>query len=82
MPKADKAAEKAEEKVSEVSDKTSEEKKFPYSVLKSQSVMLFGVTTSTFVGATVGMENGSYSVSEMKSKIKEWLNKPIKKEEK
>ena len=82
MPKTDKAADKAEEKVTEATDKASEEKKFPYNVLKNQTVMLFGVTTSTFVGATHGMENGEYSISAMKSIIDKWLNKPIKKEEK
>nr|DAU59653.1 MAG TPA: hypothetical protein [Caudoviricetes sp.] len=83
MARTVKTADKAEEKLADTSVENSEERKFPYNVLKSQSLKLFGVTSSTFIGATCGceLENGEYSISEMKSIINKWLNRPIKKEE-
>ena len=36
-----------------------------------------GVSTSTFVGATVGMK-GRYSVEEMKAHIEDWKKKGVK----
>lgn len=57
--------------------KTSAEPKFPYAVLAANCVKLFGVTSSTFTGATIGKENGEYTKSEMKSIIDAWMKKPI-----
>lgn len=59
--------------------KTSDERKFPYEVLKENCMRLFHVTSSTFIGATIGKENGSYSISEMRRLIDEWLKKEVKK---
>ena len=63
----------------EESVKTSDERKFPYEVLKENCVKLFHVTSSTFIGATVGKENGLYSITEMQHLIDEWLKKEVKK---
>ena len=78
---------KTEEKVTEAPAaqpvKASEEPKFPYEVLKNNCVKLFGVTSSTFIGATIGMEGKEYSIAYMKQIIGGWLKKPINlKEEK
>lgn len=54
------------------------EKKFPYAVLVANCVKLFGVTSSTFAGATIGKEDGYYTVSEMKGILDSWMKKPIK----
>lgn len=63
----------------EESVKTSDERKFPYEVLKENCMKLFHVTSSTFAGATIGKENGSYSISEMQHLIEVWLKKEVKK---
>ena len=63
----------------EESVKTSDERRFPYEVLKENCMGLFHVTSSTFIGATIGKENGSYSISEMRRLIDEWLKKEVKK---
>ena len=42
---------------------------------------LFGVSPSTFAGATCGLKPGKdkkYTVAEMKEIIEKWLKKPIK----
>ena len=59
--------------------KSSGERKFPYEVLKANCMRLFHVTSSTFIGATIGKENGSYFISEMQRLIDEWLKKEVKK---
>ncbi len=87
MSKTEKEPVKAEEKVTgtpaAAPAKAPGEPKFPYKVLKANCVMLFGVTSSTFIGATIGKESGNYTVAEMKQIIDGWLNKPINlKEEK
>ena len=39
---------------------------------------MFGVTPSTFDGATVGLPAGSkYTVEEMQAHIDKWLNTPV-----
>lgn len=58
--------------------KAPEEKKFPYAVLAANCVKLFGVTSSTFAGATIGKEEGTYTVSEMKGILDSWMKKPVK----
>ena len=59
------------------SENISEEQKYPIDTLRENSYALFGVSTSTFDGATVGV-TGKCSVEEMKTIINKWLNKPIK----
>ena len=66
---ADRAAEEPERTAG--ADETSDERKFPYEVLKENCMRLFHVTSSTFIGATIGKENGSYSISEMQRLIDE-----------
>lgn len=53
------------------------EPKFPVSRLREKCFVLFGVTTSTFDGATYGLD-GEYTVEEMKDKIAKWQNKEVK----
>lgn len=58
--------------VEEPATKTAaEEKKFPIEKLAANCRKLFGVSSSTFAGATAGM-TGKYSVAEMKAHIEKW----------
>lgn len=79
MQKGKGAAENAVNQATEEPAKTSDERKFPYDVLKENCMKLFHVTSSTFIGATIGKENRSYSISEMQRLIDEWLKKEVKK---
>ena len=63
----------------EGSVETSDERRLPYEVLKENCMKLFHVTSSTFAGATIGKENGSYSIAEMRHIIEVWLKKEVKK---
>lgn len=58
--------------------KISDERKFPYEVLKANCMKLFHVTSSTFIGATIGKENEKYTITEMKCIIDTWLKKEVK----
>lgn len=58
-------------------NKAPEEQKFPYDVLAANCLKLFDVTRSTFEGATIGMEGGEYTKSEMKRTIDAWMNKTV-----
>jgi len=82
MPKnrntANTAAQAAEEPAKEPV-KSSEERKFSYEVLKANCMKLFHVTSSTFIGATIGKEGEEYTIAEMKSLIDSWLKKEVKK---
>lgn len=55
--------------------------KFTIGTLAKNSQKLFGVSQSTFAGATFGI-SGTYSVDEMKAIIDKWLKKPIVKQKK
>lgn len=57
---------------------SNEESKFSLEVLRTNCVKLFKVSSSTFDGATKGL-NGDFTVNEIKEKIKGWLVQPIKK---
>ena len=46
-------------------------------VLRKNCLALFGVTVSTFDGATHGLD-GEYTVEEIKEKINKWGKTPIK----
>lgn len=50
--------------------------KFSVKRLRKDCLKLFGVTVSTFDGATRGL-CGEFSVEEMAERIKKWLSKPI-----
>ena len=52
------------------------ERKIPLDKLRRSCVKLFGVTPSTFDGATVGLE-GKFTVTEMQAHIDKWLNTPV-----
>lgn len=79
MAKTRNTEENVADRAAEEPVKTSDERKFPYEVLKANCMRLFHVTSSTFIGATIGKENGSYSISEMQRLIDEWLKKEVKK---
>ena len=53
-------------------------RKIPIEKLRRGCVNLFGVTPSTFDGATVGIPAGSkFAVEEMQAHIDKWLNTPV-----
>ena len=79
MTKTRNTEENVADRAAEEPAKTSDERKFPYEVLKENCMGLFHVTSSTFIGATIGKENGSYSIAEMQIIIDEWLKKEVKK---
>ena len=51
--------------------------KFTIEKLKENCLSIFGVSTSTFVGATYGM-TGKYTVEEMKTHIETWKKEAVK----
>jgi hypothetical protein len=53
------------------------ERKVPIEKLRRSCVKLFGVTPSTFDGATVGL-TGKYTIEEMQTTIDSWLKKEVK----
>lgn len=58
--------------------KAEAERKIPIEKLRRSCDRLFGVTPSTFDGATVGLPAGSkYTVEEMQAHIDKWLNTPV-----
>lgn len=52
-------------------------KRFPVDRLREKCFKLFGVTISTFDGATYGLD-GKYTVEEMKKIIADWQKKEVK----
>lgn len=79
MAKTRNTEENVADRAAEEPVKTSDERKFPYEVLKENCMKLFRVTFSTFIGATIGEEKRSYSIAEMQHLIDEWLKKEVKK---
>ncbi len=53
------------------------EKKFPLNVLKANCTKLFGVTSSTFAGATTDVSDGEYTIAYINNKVKNWLKKEV-----
>lgn len=51
-------------------------RKIPIEKLRRSCVKLFGVTPSTFDGATLGL-TGKFTVEEMQAHIDKWLNTPV-----
>lgn len=51
--------------------------KYTIEKLRQNCLKLFGVTTSTFNGATYGLR-GEYTVEEIKKAIDTWQKKPVK----
>lgn len=56
--------------------KAEEGRKIPIEKLRRSCVNLFGVTPSTFDGATAGL-TGKYTVAEMQVHIDKWLHTPV-----
>lgn len=52
--------------------------KYPLDKLRQNALAVFGVTTSTFAGATSDLPDGEYSIEEIKSKISDWRKKGAK----
>lgn len=53
--------------------------KYPLSRLRRDCRKLFGISTSTFDGATVGRKpDEEFTVAEMKEIVKTWQNAPIR----
>ncbi len=52
------------------------ERKIPIEKLRRSCFKLFGVSPSTFDGATVGLA-GKFTVAEMQAHIDKWLNTPV-----
>lgn len=63
--------------MSKKQNKMSEEHRFSLDQLRENSVKLFGVTKSTFDGATVGLK-GNFTIGDINKKITAWKNRPIK----
>lgn len=61
----------------EATAKSKTPQKFTVEKLRENCRQLFGVSTSTFAGATYGM-TGKYTVEEMKAHIEEWGKKGVK----
>lgn len=54
------------------------EPKFKLFKLRENCAQLFGVSDSTFAGASDGLKNDEYTISEMKNIINTWLKKEAK----
>jgi len=52
--------------------------KYQLSRLRDNAVKIFGVSTSTFAGATAKLPDGEYTIEEIKNTIKVWKNKEVK----
>lgn len=52
------------------------DRKIPIEKLRRSCLKLFGVTPSTFDGATVGL-TGKFTVAEMQTHIDKWLKTPV-----
>lgn len=58
----------------ETTQAVTKEKKFRLEELAKKSMKTFGVTSSTFAGATADLTEAEYTVSEVKKHIDEWKN--------
>lgn len=52
--------------------------KYQLSKLRENAVKIFGVSTSTFAGATAKLPDGEYTIEEIKATIQKWQNKEVK----
>ena len=60
------------------SEATAPEVKYQLAKLRANAEALFGVSDSTFAGATAKLPDGEYTIKEIKATIKKWLNKEVK----
>jgi hypothetical protein len=63
--------------MSKDTEKSAPEVKYSIGTLSKNCKKLFGVSQSTFAGATFGL-TGEFTVEDMDGKIKEWLKKEVK----
>lgn len=61
---------------SAAAEPVAQERKIPIEKLRRSCLKLFGVTPSTFDGATVGLA-GKFTVKEMQAHIDAWLKTPV-----
>lgn len=54
------------------------EEKIQLEELRKECIRLFGVTSSTFAGATADLDGSEYSVSEIGQHIETWKKKEVK----
>lgn len=74
---AEAAAEKAAAKEKAAAEEAPQTlTKFPLETLRRDCMKLYGVTTSTFDGATLGMA-GAYGIEEIRSLIRAWKTKEV-----
>jgi len=52
--------------------------KYQLSKLRANAETLFGVSASTFAGATAKLHDGEYTVKEIKEVIEAWQKKEVK----
>lgn len=55
-----------------------EERKYPLKTLEINCLKLFGITSSTFLGATSGLMPGDYTITEIKTKIAAWMKREVR----
>jgi hypothetical protein len=72
-----KNADNGENAVVTDSETTVSEEKYRLKTLEKHCRKLFGVSTATFTGATSGIDDGEYTVKEIKGIIEEWCNKEV-----
>lgn len=66
-------AKKPEKRPIEPAPAKSAEPKYALEKLRANCFQLFGVSEPVFIGATTGLADGEYSVSEIKTTIAGWL---------
>jgi hypothetical protein len=66
------------EETTAVQEATQKEPTFKLDVLRKNCLKLFGVTQTTFAGATAEIKEQEYSINEMKSIIENWCGKAVK----
>lgn len=54
------------------------ETKFPLATLKQDCVKVYGISSSTFAGATMDLPDGEYTIEEVRTVINKWLKKEVK----
>lgn len=70
-------AKKSSPAVNQEAPAQAQAKKFTIDKLRENCRQLFGVSTSTFVGATYGL-TGTFTVAEMKAHIDKWAKEGVK----
>ena len=69
---------KESEKTVEATVTKKAETKFPLATLKQDCIKLYGITSSTFAGATMSLPDGEYTIEEVRIVINKWLKKEVK----